>query len=68
LDLIRQEDPGTSACRALAQLTIPGSKCRSDARRERLLGCLRLLVVDGFFKTVFRNSIFTELARAMGFT
>jgi Domain of unknown function (DUF6431) len=68
LDLIRQEDPATIACRALAQMTIPPSKYRSESRMERLLGCLRLLVVEGFFKAVFQLSIFTELARATGFT
>jgi len=68
LDLIRQEDPGESACRVLAQLTVPGAKYKSSARLERLLGCLRLLVVGNFFTEVFRRSIFTGLARAVGFT
>lgn len=68
LDLIRQEDPQTNACRMVAQLTIPPSKHKSDARLKRLLGCLRLLFVEAFFKDRFRLSIFTNLARATGFT
>lgn len=68
LDLIRQEDPQTNACRVLAPLTIPPSKYKSDARLKRLLDCLRLFFVEGFFKDLFCRSIFTNLARAAGFT
>jgi hypothetical protein len=68
LDLIRQEDPATSVCRDLASLSVSASKYRSAARLDSLLGCFRLLVAEGFFKTVFGISIFTGLAKATGFT
>jgi|PlaIllAssembly_1097288.scaffolds.fasta_scaffold18464_1 hypothetical protein len=68
LELIRQEDPGTRACRVLARLDIPRSKYRSSLRRDQLLGCLRLVVVEAFFKQLFGLSIFTRLARGCGFS
>jgi len=68
LDLIRQEDPDTNAFRVLAQPSIPPSKYRSALRKERLLDCFRLFVAEACFKVVFHLSIFTELARALGFT
>jgi len=68
LELIRQEDPATSACRVLARLQIPGAKSKSGARRDQLLGCLRLLAVEAFFKQLFQLSIFTGLARGCGFS
>ena len=67
LDLIGQQEPATSACRVLARLDIPGSKYRSSLRRDQLLGCLRLVVVEAFFKQLFGLSIFTRLARGCGF-
>ena len=68
LELIRQQDPATRACRVLARLDIAGSKYKSGARRDQLLGCLRLLAVEAFFKQLFRLSIFTRLARGFGFS
>jgi hypothetical protein len=68
LELIHQQEPATSACRVFARLDIPGSKYRSRPRRDQLLGCLRLVVVESFFKQLFRFSIFTRLARACGFS
>jgi hypothetical protein len=68
LDLICQQDPATSACRVLARLQIPGAKYKSGARRDQLLGCLRLIAVEAFFKDLFRLSIFTGLARGCGFS
>jgi hypothetical protein len=62
LNLISQDNPASSACRDLAQLTIPRSKYRSLARKERLLSCFRLLVTEAFFKATFNLSIFTKLA------
>ena len=68
LELIRQQDPATSACRVFARLDIPRSKYRSSPRRDQLLGCLRLVVVEAFFKQLFGLSIFTRLARGCGFS
>jgi hypothetical protein len=67
LELIRQKDPATSACRVLARLGIAGSKFRSSTRRDQLLGCLRLIAVEAFFKELFQLSIFTRLATGCGF-
>ena len=67
LELIHQQEPGTSACRVLARLHTPRSKYRSSLRRDQLLGCLRLVVVEAFFKQLFGLSIFTRLATALGF-
>ena len=68
LNLICQDNPATSACRNLAQLTIARCKYRSQARQHRLLGCLRLLIVEAFFEATFSLSIFTNLAINSGFS
>ena len=68
LNLIRQQDPATRACRDLAQLTVAPGKYKRPARKKRLLGCLRLIVVEAFFKATFNLSIFTNLARNYAFT
>lgn len=68
LGLIRQQDPATRACRDLAQLTVAPGKYKSPARKKRLLGCLRLIVVEAFFKATFHLSIFTNLATNCAFT
>jgi len=44
------------------------AKYKSGARRDQLLGCLRLIAVEAFFKDLFRLSIFTGLARGCGFS
>lgn len=68
LNLIRQQDPATRAYRDLAQLTVAPGKYKHPARKKRLLGCLRLIVVEAFFKATFNLSIFTNLARNCAFT
>jgi hypothetical protein len=68
LNLICQDDPGAMVCRVLAQLSIAGHKFRTRARKERLLGCLRLLTIEAFFKATFHLSIFTKLATNDRFT
>ena len=67
LDLICQENPRSSICRDLAQWVVPWSKYRSQARKECLLSCFRLLATDVLFKTVFNLSIFTKLATTCTF-
>jgi hypothetical protein len=68
LNLICQEEPATTVCRVLAQLKIARGKFRSQARKERLHDCFRLLVVEAFFKATFQLSIFTKLAITCRFT
>jgi hypothetical protein len=68
LDLILQENPASSVCRDLAQLTIPQSKYRSQTRKKSLLSCFWLLVTEALFKTTFHLSIFTKLATSCAFT
>jgi hypothetical protein len=68
LELIHQQEPTTSAIRVFARLDIPRSKYRSSPRRDQLLGCLRLVLVEAFFKQLFGLSIFTRLASALGFS
>jgi hypothetical protein len=67
LNLICQAEPATRACRELAQVSIARGKYRSQARKKRLLSCLRLLTVEAFFKATFNLSIFTNLAINCGF-
>jgi hypothetical protein len=68
LNLIGQENPATRVFRDLAQLTIAPGKYKRLSRRESLLRCLRLIVVETFFKATFNLSIFTNLAIRCAFT
>lgn len=68
LGLIRQENPASSVCRDLAQVSIPPYKYRTRARRDTLLRCFRLLVTEALFKATFHVSIFTKLATTCAFT
>lgn len=68
LRLIAQEDPATRVYRDLAQLAIAPGKYKRPSRKTHLLGCLRLLVVEAFFKATFNLSIFTNLAIHCAFT
>ena len=68
LNLIGQENPATRVFRDLAQLTIAPGKYKRLSRRKALLGCLRLIVVEAYFKATFTLSIFTNLAIRCAFT
>lgn len=68
LNLIGQEDPATRVYRDLAQLTIFAGKFKRPSRKTHLLSCLRLLVVEFFFKAAFNLSVFTNLAIHCAFT
>ncbi|MGB5987082.1 MAG: DUF6431 domain-containing protein [Desulfobacterales bacterium] len=68
LNLIGQQNPATKLFRDLAQLTIAPGKYNRPSRKKHLLGCLRLLVVETFFKATFNLSIFTNLAIHCAFT
>jgi hypothetical protein len=68
LNLIGQENPATRLFRDLAQLAIASGKYKRPSRKRHLLGCLRLLMVEAFFKVTFKLSIFTNLAIHCAFT
>jgi hypothetical protein len=68
LNLIGQEDPATRAYRDLAQLKIATGKFKSLLRKKQLIGCLRLITVEAFFKATFNLSVFTNLAIRCAFT
>ena len=68
LNLIGQESPATRVFRDLAQLTIAPGKYKRLSRKKFLLRCLRLIVVEAFFKATFNLSIFTNLAIHCAFT
>ncbi len=68
LNLIGQEDPATRAYRDLAQLKIATGKFKRPSRKKQLLGCLRLIAVEAFFKATFTLSVFTNLAIRCAFT
>jgi len=68
LSLICRQNPATSLCRDLAQLSVPASKYKSFSRKERLLSCFRLLATEAIFKATFNLSIFTNLATRGAFS
>jgi hypothetical protein len=68
LSLICRQNPATSLCRDLAQLSVPASKYKSFSRKERLLSCFRLLATEAIFKATFNLSIFTNLATRCAFS
>ncbi len=68
LELVRQENPSTSAFRSLAQLRIPQRKYRSQARKKTLYDCFGLIFSETFFQNTFGLSIFTKLATRCGFS
>jgi hypothetical protein len=68
LNLIGQENPATRVFRNLAQLTIAPGQYKRLSRKKSLLRCLRLLVVEAYFKATFTLSIFTNVAIHCAFT
>lgn len=68
LNLIGQENPATRVFRNLAQLTIAPGRYKRLSRKKSLLRCLRLLVVEAYFKATFTLSIFTNVAIHCAFT
>jgi hypothetical protein len=68
LNLIGQENPATRVFRNLAQLTIAPGQYKRLSRKKSLLRCLRLLVVEAYFKAAFKLSIFTNVAIHCAFT
>jgi len=68
LELILQENPASTLCRALAMLRVNPKKYRSQAREEILLNCSKLILIEDSFQSAFRCSVFTNLARSCAFT
>jgi hypothetical protein len=67
LILLLQENPASSICRDLARLTVPQRKYKTDQRRKQLVGCQQLVIIEDFFQSTFKTSIFTKLATRNAF-
>ncbi len=67
LNLVLQENPCSRVHRDLAQMSIPVQKYRSDKRKNLLLRCRRMLLVETFFQSTFKISLFTKLALRYAF-
>ena len=68
LILLLQENPASNICRDLTRLIIPQRKYKTDHRKKQLIACLQLVIIDAFFHTVFKTSIFTKLATRCAFS
>ena len=68
LILLLQENPVSSICRDLARLIIPQRKYKTNQRKKQLFGCRQLLIIEAFFHTTFKTSIFTKLATRWAFS
>lgn len=67
LGLLLQENPTLSICRDLARLNIPQRKYKTQHRKNKLVGCRQLLIIEAFFQATFKKSIFTKLATRCAF-
>ena len=67
LVLLLQENPALSICRDLARLIIPERKYKTKQRKIHLIRCWQLVIIEAFFQSVFKSSIFTKLATRCGF-
>jgi len=65
--LMLQENPLSSICRDLARIIIPQRKFKTHHRKNQLIGCRQLLMIEAIFKATFNNSIFTKLATRLAF-
>lgn len=68
LKLLLQENPNSHICRDLAQINPIGRKFRSERRKQQLISAQKLAMIEDFFQTTFKLSIFTKLARSCAFT
>jgi hypothetical protein len=67
LGLLLQENPTLSICRDLVRLNIPQRKYKTQHRKNKLVGCRQLLIIEAFFQATFKKSIFTKLATRCAF-
>jgi hypothetical protein len=68
LILLLQENPVLSICRDLARLMIPQRKYKTEQRKNKLINCQHLLIIEAFFQATFQTSIFTKLATRCAFS
>jgi hypothetical protein len=68
LSLLLQENPASSVCRDLAGIFIPKRKFKTDRRKNLLIRCKQLLIIEAVFKAAFKTSIFTKLATRCAFS
>ena len=68
LILLLQQSPVSRIHRDLARVTVPKRKFKSEQRRKQLVRCLQLVVIEAFFQTAFKASIFTKLAIGCAFS
>ncbi len=68
LALVLQENPASNICRDLARLITPKRKYKTKHRKRQLLSCRQLVMIELFFQTTFKISIFTKLAITCAFT
>jgi hypothetical protein len=66
--LLLQENPISSICRDLARIIIPQRKFRTHHRKNQLIGCRQLLMIEAIFNATFNTSIFTKLATRCAFS
>ncbi len=67
LTLLLQENPTSSICRDLARLIVPQRKYKTEQRKNQLIRCRQLVIIEAFFQTTFNTSIFTKLATRCAF-
>jgi hypothetical protein len=67
LILLLQQNPVSNICRDLARFIIPQRKYKTHPRKKQLIGCRQLVVIEAFFQTTFKTSIFTKLATRCAF-
>jgi hypothetical protein len=67
LRLLLQENPASSICRDLARLIVLRRKYRTEQRKNQLIGCRQLVIIEAIFQATFKRSIFTKLATRCAF-
>ena len=67
LGFVLQENPALSICRDLARLNVPRRKYKTQQREKQLIGCRQLVIVERAFHSIFKKSIFTNLATRCAF-
>jgi hypothetical protein len=68
LILLLQQNPVSSICRDLARLIIAQRKFKTNERKKQLINCQHLVVIEAYFQTAFKTSIFTKLAIRYAFS
>ncbi len=66
--LILQADPASFISRHLANLTVPARKHATNARKNLLIQCRKLLHLEAAYQNCFDISLFPNLATTSGFS